>query len=180
MTTTDDHSVPVKIITSARRKKTVSAKWVGEAIEIRMPEGLSAAERDRHVQTLTKRLIRRRAVDRLDLTERARTLAKQYELPEPASITWSSRQKHRWGSCTPANKTIRISERMGQYPSWVIDHVIVHELAHLVVPNHSPAFYALIEDFPHAEKAEGFLLAVSLGFAGELSGSIDTGSCTED
>ena len=58
---------------------------------------------------------------------------------------------------------------MSTFPGWVVDHVIVHELAHLVEPNHSPAFYDLIRDVPDAEKAEGFLLAVSLGHAGTLS-----------
>lgn len=180
MTITEGGSVPVNVITSARRKKTSSAKWVGETIEVRVPDHLSAAERDRHVADLTERLLKRRIADRIDLTKRAKALAKEYGLPEPASITWSSRQKHRWGSCTPIDQTIRISERMGSFPNWVIDHVVLHELAHLVEPNHSPAFYELIADFPYAERAEGFLLAVSLGYAGDISDSNDVQPCPED
>lgn len=178
MSTTEDSSVPVKVITSARRKKTSSAKWVGSTIEVRVPAHLSTAERDLHVSDLTERLVKRRNAERVDLTDRANALAKEFGLPTPASITWSSRQQQRWGSCTPADRTIRISERMGSFPNWVIDHVIVHELAHLVEPNHSPAFYALIEDFPNAEKAEGFLLAVSLGHAGDISDSASARPCT--
>ncbi len=160
--------VAVRVITSARRKKSVSARWVGETIEVRMPEGLSAGERDRHVRELTSRLQKKRAASRVDLVARARILATTYNLPEPSSITWSSRQQHRWGSCTPATRAIRISNRMSAFPLWVIDYVILHELAHLVEPNHSPAFHQLVDAFPEAAKAEGFLLAVSLGHAGTL------------
>ena len=169
MSVTESPQVPVRIITSARRKKSVSARWVGEVIEVRVPEGLSASEQERHVQTLTSRLIKKRSASRIDLVERARALATEYGLPEPETITWSSRQLQRWGSCTPANRAIRISSRVSAFPDWVVDHVILHELAHLVVADHSPAFYELISGFPHADRAEGFLLAVSLGHAGTFS-----------
>lgn len=155
--------LPVKVITSARRKKTVSARIVDGVIEVRMPEGLTQAEQQRHVDSLTAKLDRRRSARTVDLSARARKLAKKYELPEPSSITWSSRQLRRWGSCTPSTGTIRISDRMADFPDFVIDFVIVHELAHLVEGNHSPAFTLLERRYPHVDKAEGFLLAVSLG-----------------
>lgn len=134
-----------------------------------MPEGLTTEERDRHVKELTSRLQKKRAASRVDLVARARALANEYDLPEPTSITWSSRQQQRWGSCTPATGAIRLTNRMSAFPLWVIDYVILHELAHLVEPNHSAAFHDLIENFPQSDKAEGFLLAVSLGHAGTLS-----------
>jgi predicted metal-dependent hydrolase len=67
----------------------------------------------------------------------------------------------RWGSCTPATRSIRISNRLAPFPSWVLDYVIVHELAHLSVPDHSRAFWTLVERFPKAERARGFLVAKS-------------------
>lgn len=180
MDTSDLPDASVRIITSPRRKKTVSARFVGDTIEIRMPEGLSGSERERHVRNLTEKLVRKRASDAVDLPSRAARLAKKYQLPSPTSIEWSSRQNNRWGSCTPTTGSIRISQRMSSFPKWVIDYVILHELAHLVEPNHSPAFYELENRFPHCDKAEGFLLAVSLGHAGTLGDPAIPKVCIDD
>ena len=100
-----------------------------------------------------------------DLAARARELAARYDLPEPADIRWVSNQAHRWGSCTPSTGTVRLSDRMVGYPPWVVDAVIVHELAHLVEPGHGSAFQALMARYPLAERAEGYLLAKSDGDA---------------
>ena len=43
----------------------------------------------------------------------------------------------------------------------MLDHVIIHELAHLVIAEHSPEFHALVNRNPYAERAEGYLLALS-------------------
>ena len=55
----------------------------------------------------------------------------------PASVRWVTNQNGRWGSCTPADRTIRISHRIQDMPDWVIDYVLLHELAHLIVPSHN-------------------------------------------
>ena len=70
-------------------------------------------------------------------------------------------QGRRWGSCTPATRTIRLSHRLQGMPPYVVDYVLVHELAHLIEPNHSPRFWALVEAYPDAVKAQGFLEGVS-------------------
>ncbi|MDQ1462801.1 MAG: hypothetical protein QOI08_4285, partial [Actinomycetota bacterium] len=67
-----------------------------------------------------------------------------------------------WGSCTPEDGAIRVSSRLAPYPSWVLDYVLVHELAHLVVASHGPAHDELVDRFPLAERARGFLVAVDL------------------
>lgn len=67
----------------------------------------------------------------------------------------------RWGSCTSASGDIRISTRLTDVPPWVLDHVIVHELAHLVVADHSAEFQRLVNQNPLAERAEGYLMALS-------------------
>ena len=66
---------------------------------------------------------------------------------------------------------------MSEFPEWVLDYVIVHELAHLIEANHSPAFHRLVDAFPKAERAEGFLLAVSLGHAGSIGSSPNDDPC---
>lgn len=161
--------LPVTVIRSTRRKKTVGARIINGAIEVRVPAGLDEVESAKHVSKLVDRLERSRQTTRVDLDQRAARLAKRYGLPKPTSVHWSSRQTSRWGSCTPAHGTIRLSSRMAPFPDWVIDYVLVHELAHLAEPNHSPRFHELVAQYVLAERAEGFLVAVSLGHAGTMA-----------
>jgi predicted metal-dependent hydrolase len=78
------------------------------------------------------------------------------------SIRWVENQEWRWGSCTPADGAVRISSRVAAEPSWVLDYVIVHELAHLDVPCHDAAFWRIVNRYPKAERARGFLMARGL------------------
>ena len=52
--------------------------------------------------------------------------------------------KTRWGSCS-ANGTINFTWRLVMAPLEVIDYVVLHELAHLKIKNHSPRFWKLVE-----------------------------------
>ena len=54
---------------------------------------------------------------------------------------------------------MRLSSALARFPDWVVDYVIVHELAHLEQPNHTPEFWRLVERYPKAERARGYLLA---------------------
>ncbi|MGI9603706.1 MAG: M48 metallopeptidase family protein [Acidimicrobiales bacterium] len=155
-----DH--PVDIIRSPRRKKTVQARLRDGRVEIRVPAAMSDAEVDRHLQTLVPRLERQRRAAPIDLVERARRLASRYELPEPTEIRWVGNQQRRWGSCTMDHGTIRISDRLTDVPDFVLDYVVVHELTHLVEADHGPRFNALMARFPQGDKAEGYLMALSL------------------
>ena len=79
----------------------------------------------------------------------------------PASVRWVTNQNGRWGSCTPADRSIRISHRVQEMPDWVIDYVLLHELAHLIVPSHNARFWALVGRYPKAERARGYLEGVA-------------------
>ncbi len=101
----------------------------------------------------------------VDLEQRARRLAREYELPLPNSIGWVTNQKERFGSCSIDSGDIRISSRLAKVPLWVLDSVILHELTHLIEPGHSAEFYRLMRRYPNLDRADGFLDAMSLGHA---------------
>ncbi|HVM10813.1 MAG TPA: M48 family metallopeptidase [Acidimicrobiales bacterium] len=149
----------VEIIRSTRRRRTGAARVVGDVIRVSVPAGLPAAEEQRLVSSLVSKIERKRAAEPIDLFERCVELARRYDLPEPASVRWVDNQVYRWGSCTPADGSIRISTRLASFPSWVLDGVLVHELAHLVVPRHGPDFWAVANRYPRMERARGFLIA---------------------
>lgn len=161
--------LPVTVIRSKRRKKSSSARIVDGRIEVRIPAWLSAAQERATVDDLVARVRRARDTQTraIDLTERARHLARTYGLPEPASIRWVTNQHRRWASCTHATGEIRVSSRLRAVPAYVLDAVIVHELAHLIEANHGPAFRELERRFPRWERADGFLEAMSMGCADE-------------
>lgn len=53
-------------------------------------------------------------------------------------------QKSRWGSCAPGGR-LSFNWRLVLAPGWVLDYVVAHEVAHLAQPNHSPAFWAVVD-----------------------------------
>ena len=155
-------ALPVEVVRSSKRRKSVSARIVDGRIVIRMPQWMSKAQEREYVDSLVAKLVRQHTAQAVDLSVRARELARRYDLPEPASIRFVSNQASRWGSCTPSTGEIRISDRIAGFPGWVLDAVIVHELAHLVELGHGPEFQALADRYPKQERAYGFLLAMQL------------------
>ena len=149
----------VEVVRSRRRKKTIQAHMVGEVLQVAIPATCTAEEEAHWVGVMVKRFERRRSTAAIDLPARARSLATAHDLPLPASIRWADNQHTLWGSCTIADRTIRISSRLAAMPRWVLDYVIVHELAHLVIGGHGPAFDALVDRYPRAERARGYLIA---------------------
>jgi predicted metal-dependent hydrolase len=152
-------AVRVEVVRSARRRRTVQARLEDGVLQVYIPARLSKAEEAHWVEEMTRRFQRREGTDGIDLDERARRLASRYRLPQPQSIRWVDNQVHRWGSCTPVDAAIRISSRLAAFPPWVLDYVIVHELAHLVEAGHGKAFDALTHRYPKAERAIGYLIA---------------------
>ncbi len=141
-------ALPVEVVRSRRRHKTVSAELVGGVVRVQVPSWMSADDVDRHVAELVPRLERKFRSSHVDLSDRAAALARRYDLPEPSRILWVDNQRRQWGSCNVETGEIRISRRLADYPSWVLDYVLVHELAHLVHADHSPAFRALVDAVP--------------------------------
>jgi predicted metal-dependent hydrolase len=112
---------------------------------------------------LKKRVIRKE-LDDAQLERRARELNRLYFDGQLkwTSIRWVTNQHKRAGSCTPSTGAIRVSHHVDKMPAFVRDYVLVHELAHLLVPNHSPEFWELVNRFPRTERARGYLMAVQL------------------
>ena len=159
----------VEVRRSQRRRRTVSAYRDGERVVVLIPDRFSRAEETEWVERMLARLAAReeriqRTDNELDLRARrltARYLADHASRVAPASVRWVTNQNGRWGSCTPDDRTIRISHRIQEMPDWVIDYVLLHELAHLVVPSHSPCFWELVNRYPKAERARGYLEGIS-------------------
>jgi hypothetical protein len=154
--------VKVEVVRSPRRRKTVQARQVGGVLRISIPASMTAADEKHWVDEMVRRMERKAASNQIDLEDRAMALADRYDLPRPTGIRWVDNQTWRWGSCTPADRTIRISSRLASEPSWVLDYVIVHELTHLLAPHHDARFWAIVERYPRAERARGFLMARGL------------------
>jgi predicted metal-dependent hydrolase len=165
VTETGRSPLPVEIVRSRRRRKTVQATIVDGVIRVQAPASMSQRELDEHVHYLIARLERRYRSESVDLEARSQRLSKRFDLPEATSVVWAD-QRSQWGSCTPSTGEIRISNRLAAYPPWILDYVLVHELAHLVEANHSPAFNALVARYPLAERARGFLMAISFSDTG--------------
>jgi len=158
---------PVEVRTSPRRRKTASAFWQDGRVVVVLPERLPRAQKTELVDGLVRRVLAQRphvtASDR-DLAERAAQLSELYlGGVHPRSIRWVSNQRRRWGSCTSGTREIRISDRLRVVPDWVLDAVIVHELAHLVEPSHNARFRRLAARFPRMDEADTFLAGFTLG-----------------
>ncbi|GAA4943288.1 hypothetical protein EV188_104291 [Actinomycetospora succinea] len=179
---------------SRRRKRTVDAHREGSTVVVNIPASMSRAQEQHWVEEMLRRLERadarrrpgRRAGD-ADLAARADALAAAHldpiapdgAWPRPALVRWTKPMRTRWASCTPADATIRLSERLRDVPGWVLDHVLVHELVHLREPHHGPAFRAAEAAYPRSERAIGYLEGLAAG-AGLPITDTDGGDADED
>jgi predicted metal-dependent hydrolase len=156
----------VEVRRSHRRTRTVSAYRERDSIVVLIPARLSVAEEQRWVTTMVDRVSRaeqKRHRSDGDLVERAELLSRRYleGRAVPTSVRWVDNQHSRWGSCTVVDATIRISARVRDMPPYVVDYVVLHELAHLLVSGHGRQFWSWVNRYPMTERARGFLDGVS-------------------
>jgi predicted metal-dependent hydrolase len=139
-------------------------------VRIRAPRRVPQRELDRLVAEIVEEVKRRRAQVRAradaDLETIARRINKRYFGGQITwhSIRWVSNMRKRLGSCTvggPTDGDIRISDRIRDWPDWVVEYVVAHELTHRKYPNHSPEFWAYLGQHPKAERARGFILGLA-------------------
>ncbi len=160
----------VEVRISARRQKTSEARWEGDRIVVSLPAHLDTESRQSTIDWLVERLMtRHRLPAKLgddDLLARAVALSERYLVgARPASVRWVTNQTARWGSCSWYSGDIRISHRLRAVPGWVLDSVLVHELAHLTHPDHSRAFHRLADGYPRHQEAGVFLAGYGLGLS---------------
>ncbi len=168
----------VEVRRSGRRRRTVAAYRENGRVVVLIPARMSQAEEERWVATMVERLERqdrRRRPTQTSLQRRARDLSQRFlaGAARPVSVRWVDNQRSRWGSCTPADGTIRLSSRLQGMPEWVIDYVLLHELAHLLEPGHGRRFWALLEAYPRTERARGYLEGVAAASGLDLSDDPD-------
>jgi len=170
-------SPKVEVRRSPRRRRTISAYREGDTIVVLIPAAMSKKAEQEWVTTMVERLERqerRRRPPDEELLARARDLSDRYlgGLAEPESVRWVDNQSSRWGSCTPGDRTIRISSRLKGMPLWVLDYVLLHEITHLLEPSHGEQFWAWVNAYPKAERAKGYLEGWSAGRE-EPAGEVD-------
>lgn len=156
----------VEVRRSRRRKRTVTAFREGGRLVVAIPDRFTRVQEREWVRRMVAKVEaseRKRRPSDERLAARAAELSRQYlgGQARPTSVTWSTRQGRRWGSCTVAEGTIRISTRLQGMPGWVLDYVLLHELAHLLCAGHGPEFWALLAAYPRTERARGFLEGVA-------------------
>ncbi|HTY71557.1 MAG TPA: M48 family metallopeptidase [Actinomycetes bacterium] len=175
----------VEVRRSARRRRTVSAYRQDGRTIVLIPARMSRAEESRWVATMLERLERQEHRTRPSdpqLAERAEQLSRRHlgGRARPSSVRWAPDQQRRWGSCSVESGAIRISTRLQGMPGWVLDYVLLHELAHLLEASHSPAFWALLSEVPHLDRAQGFLDGVGYAEGAGLALADVEGSGDQD
>ena len=160
----------VEVRVSARRRKTSEARWEGDRIVVSLPAHLDPESRQSTIDWLVERLMTKHrlpaGLSNDDLLVRAIALSDRYLVgARPSSVRWVTNQTARWGSCSYYSGDIRVSHRLRAVPEWVLDSVLVHEVAHLTYPDHSPAFHRLAAGYPRHDEAAVFLAGYGLGLS---------------
>ncbi len=159
--------------TRARRWR-LEAPW-GEPARLTAPRSMSQAEvervlRDKRawIEEQRRRQVPRLGLDGLAVSESAarvgaRELVSALSEEEAERLGVAYRririggQRTLWGSCSPRG-TLSFNWRLVLAPTEVLDYVVVHELCHLRVPNHSRDFWRLVEERrPHWREQRDWL-----------------------
>lgn len=152
---------------SSRRKKTVTLKRSGGRWVLAAPVHYDPRSDLGQIAQLLTRLSAKsgRETSDDDLLSRARELNTTYfnDGIDPESVKWVENQNFRWASCSTATHSIRMSHRLQVVPEWVLDAVLVHELAHLRESDHGPRFRELTDRYARSRDADIFLEGFSRG-----------------
>ncbi len=138
---------------------------VGDTLEVHLPLGMHREEERKIIQSMKEKIekkIKKKQLNEDDyLKKRFNELNNKYFKGTLTvnSIEFVTNQERVNGSCTPNKCTIRLSHKLLEMPKWVLDYVIMHEMTHLVYPNHSKEFWVKVSEYEYTERARGFLMA---------------------
>ncbi|WP_345469823.1 M48 family metallopeptidase [Glutamicibacter ectropisis] len=166
--------IPVRVERSTKRRKTISSQWRDETLIIQVPAALDERTERSFVEEMLKKYRngrQRRDARHTDsaLERRAHELDQHYfdGSASPTTVRWVTNQNKRWGSASYQQRSIRLSSKLQQMPTWVRDYVLVHELAHLASPRtgHGPEFQKLLNKFERRSEADLYLEAFHAGYS---------------
>ena len=159
----------VKIIRSRRRRRSVGARLVDDVLLVNAPLLIPQGRLDEIINDFKLKFARQKIKASLDQEKNLLTLAKilnkEYfnnELKINA-IEYTTNQNTRYGCCNYRTAKILISHKIGLMPNWVRKYVLLHEMAHLIQPNHGRQFRQIVARYKLAERARGYLMAISQG-----------------
>lgn len=172
----------MKIVITHRRTRRLSMRVVSNGdLHISSPYGVPKGEIDRFIQSnetwIQKALQKQLAANRqrsnfysqlpLETREQVREAVQRLDAlvqpmllkytalmgVKPTRITYKPTIS-RWGACNKKTRAICFSTYLLLLPEWCVEHVVVHELAHLIEANHGPKFHALMDQyFPRWKEA---------------------------
>jgi len=144
----------------------VSARLVNDLLLVNAPLMLPQERLDKIVTGFKLKFERKKIKERLDRQEGLLSLASALNEKyfgnklKLESIEYVTTQNSKFGCCNYRSAKIRISHKIGLMPKWVRKYVVMHEMAHLIEPNHSRAFWDIVSRYKLTERARGYLMAV--------------------
>ena len=159
--------VTLTVILERKRVKHVNARLRDDTLLVSAPLHMPETVLAPLIADLARKLVRRLRGQAVNAEEDALVLARRVatRFPAPvdiAQVRFVTTQQACWGSYSPTTRTIRLNASLRQMPRWILEYVVVHELAHTVHPNHAPAFWTLVRRvYPKTDQARAFLAGVS-------------------
>ncbi|HQO09613.1 MAG TPA: M48 family metallopeptidase [Clostridiales bacterium] len=153
----------ILLVRSKARRRTIQAKLLDEkTIKVMAPYHSDQTLIDDFIKKSVKKLRVRTRIsgESGTLSERAGVLRNRF-IPEAPdfNIAYSDSLRTTWGKCFVRDRNIIINPKLKDFPLWVLDLVIIHEIAHLIYPDHGKNFRNLVSRYRLKERATGYLLA---------------------
>ncbi|MDI3317213.1 MAG: DUF45 domain-containing protein [Bacillota bacterium] len=165
--TLDVDGTRLHVVIQRKAVKNVNARLAGSELRVSAPAAVPDDVLEPVVRDLARKLLRRVEARRINGQTDALALARRVaaRFPEPPAVRqvlFVTTQSARWGSYSAATRTVRLNAILLRMPSWVLESVVAHELAHVFHLDHSPAFRELLRRVdPRADEAHAFLAGVS-------------------